>query len=153
MKRKIVKAIVFIVAVTSASANATITNVLIVPSLPTPLEVIFIDISGAESSGGVTITDSVFLVDGTFLQLDLSLFVGILNVITPWSHTEDVGTLPEGLYDLTVRTLEYSVVTDTYSMSFEVVPEPATFVLFGLGLPVLRVFSRRKWQGFLQDVV
>jgi len=139
MKIKILKVIaITIIVCFSAYVNAKITDVSIVPSLPNPMDVISIDTSGVEGYGPVTITDSVFLIDGTFLHLYLSLNVGPYTVMTPWSHTEDIGTLPEGLYDLTVRTLEDSFVTDTYSTSFEVVPEPATLLLFGSGALLLK---------------
>jgi hypothetical protein len=141
---KIVKILVFIVVVTSASVNATITDVSIVPSLPTPLDVISIDISGVESTGPVFITDTDFRQDGTLLELDIFLDVGFAAVVTPWSHTENIGTLSAGLYDLTVRTVEDSVVSDTYSTSFEVVPEPATLILLALGSLISREYLHKS---------
>jgi len=140
---KIVKIAVFILVATSASVNATITDVSIVPSLPTSLDVISIDISGVEGTGPVFVTDTDFSQDGTSLELDIFLDVGFLMVVTPWSNTENIGTLPIGFYDLTVRTWEESIETDTYSISFEVVPEPTTVVLFGLGGLFTRNFITR----------
>ena len=139
MKRKIVKVIALTIIICfSTSVNATITDVSIVPSLPTPLDVIFINVLGEENTGDVFIVDTDFRQDGMSLELDISLDVGPFTVVTPWSHTENIGTLSIGFYDLTVRTWEESIETDTYSTSFEVVPEPATILLFTLGGIYLR---------------
>ena len=115
------------------SAKASITDVDIFPEAPTAIDLITISVSGVEGSGDVLITDSDFNIQGTVLELDIFLEVGAFPVITPWSHSEDVGPLPAGMYDLTVRTLELAEVTDTYSMPFEVVPEPATVLLLAVG--------------------
>jgi hypothetical protein len=124
------------------SAEATITDVHILPEEPTIYDVITIVTSGVEGSGAVLIDSSNFDRVGTSLQLDIFLDVGVFQVITPWSHSEDIGTLPVGLYELTVQTLEQGVVTDTYSTSFEVVPEPTTILLLGLGVIGIRISKR-----------
>ena len=136
MRWKIIKAITLTIMMCfSTSVNATITDVSIVPSLPTPLDVIFINVLGQESSGPVFIEDTDFRQDGMSLELDISLDVGAFLVITPWSHTENIGTLPAGVYDLTVNTIVElePFRNDTSFTRFEVVPEPGTLVLFGLG--------------------
>jgi hypothetical protein len=125
-------------------ANATITNVSISPAMPTLIDPITILISGIEGSGMVQIADTNFIVNGNILSLDVYLNVGHLDMMTPWTHSEEIGLLPFGVYDLNVRTLRQSVVNSTYSTSFEVVPEPATFVFLVIGLPIFRGFLRKK---------
>jgi len=120
------------------SAEATITDVHIVPEEPTINDVITIVTSGLEGSGPVFINDSVFLADETVLQLNIFLDLGPYTVVTPWSHSEDIGPLPTGFYELTVRTFEDLQVADTYNMTFEVVPEPASIMLLCLGVLCIR---------------
>ena len=147
MKRKIVKVIALTIIICfTTSVNATITDVSIEPILPTPLDVISIVSSGGESSGPVEIVDSVFSVDENSLQLNIYLEVGFAMVVTPWSHTENIGTLPAGVYDLTVNTVVElePFRNDTSFTSFEVVPEPTTLVLFGLGGLIVKNFINRK---------
>lgn len=125
-------------------STASITDVNIEPNLPTPLDAISIVTFGREANGPVFVTDTDFRRDGVLLELDISLDVGFLPAETPWSHSELIGTLPSGLYDLTVRTLEQSVVTDTYSTSFEVVPEPITFLFLAIGILGIRSGKHRS---------
>jgi len=124
------------------SVEAVIVDVDIVPEVPTLTDVITIVTFGQEGSGPVAIDGSDFLINGTSLELDIYLNVGFSTVVTPWSHPEDIGTLPAGMYDLTVRTFvlpEITEIADTYSVTFDVVPEPATVCLFGLGGLILRM--------------
>lgn len=129
--------IAFFVCMTH-SVKATITDVYILPEVPKLDDVITISVSGVEPYSGVTITDSMFNIDGTSLGLDLYLKVGILPTPAPWLHSQDIGTLQPATYELTVRTFENSYVTDTYPLTFEVIPEPSTVLLFGLGGLMLR---------------
>jgi hypothetical protein len=132
--RVITVAVFFWAAVFMTDSSASITDVNILPSLPTPLDAISIVTFGIESSGPVFVTDSVFRSEDSSLNLDIYLDVGFASVITPWSHIENIGTLPIGFYGLTVRTWEESIETDTYSTSFEVVPEPVTILLLATGI-------------------
>ena len=129
-------------------ANATITNVSILPNAPTSIEPITIIVNGIEGGGGVQITNTDFFVNGNSLTLDIYLDIGIAQVVTPWSHNELIGTLPVGTYDITVRGFLPSYypppLYDSYSMSFEVTPEPSTLAIFGFALPIFRYFTRRK---------
>ena len=124
------------------SAEAAITDVHLLTEEPTMNDVITIVTSGVESCSPVFITDSVFHAEETALELNIFLFVGPYTVVTPWSHSQDIGTLPAGLYELTVRTFEVPNITDTYSMTFEVVPEPTTVLLLALGVIGIRVIKR-----------
>jgi hypothetical protein len=123
--------IMAIVCVTDSSASITDVNIL--PSLPTQLDAISIVTFGIEGWGAVFVTDSAFSSEDSSLNLDIYLDVGFAAVITPWSHIENIGTLPIGFYGLTVRTWEESIETDIYSTSFEVVPEPVTILLLATG--------------------
>jgi hypothetical protein len=120
----IIPAVLLFVYITD-SAKAAITDVEITPDEPTIEDIIIIDTSGTEGSGPVAVIDSFVNITGTEIGLDLILEVGPYAVITPWSYSEDIGILPAGMYDLTVRIIVYSVVTDTYFKTFQVVPAPA----------------------------
>ena len=132
----------------SAIANAGITDVNIVPTIPAISDSISIMAYGVEGSGGVEINDTVFTIDGYSLQLDMYLNVGICQVATPWSYTEDIGILAAGSYELIVNRYLPSYfpppIIHSYTTDFTVVPEPGTLAIFGFGLPLLRAFSRRK---------
>ena len=140
MKKIILLIIGAYLAMSTMTAQAVITDVFIFPEEPMVIDPITIITSGVEGSGGVVITSSSFLIDGTSLELDIFLDVGVYTVITPWSHSEDIGALLMGTYDLTVNTIVelQPVLNDTFFKSFEVVPEPATLLLLGAGSLVLR---------------
>jgi hypothetical protein len=106
------------------TTEGIVTNVHIDPNQPTDKDSITIVVSGVESAGPVLI-DSDFLMEGTNLELDIFLDIDFFYVETPWSHSEIIGTLPAGLYDLSVYVY-YSgpyIGTDTYSTSFMVMIE------------------------------
>ncbi|MHC4792616.1 MAG: hypothetical protein ACYS8Y_14545 [Planctomycetota bacterium] len=107
-------------------AEATITDVSVIPEQPTLEDIIIILTSGVEGAGGVSIVDSNFHMAGTSLELDIFINVGFWDVITPWSHSEIIGTLPANSYDLTVTVEAYyggsHTEINTYSTSFTVVP-------------------------------
>ena len=132
--------VVFVAIVCVTDSSASITDVNIIPSQPTPLDVISIVTFGVEGSGPVLVTDTDFRQDDTLLELDIYLSIGPFTVVTPWSHQEDIGTLPVGTYDLAVNTIVElePIYNDTFSTSFEVVPEPTAFLMLGLGGLVLR---------------
>jgi len=120
------------------TADATIIDVNIAPSSPGILDEIRITTSGMEGSGPVFVTNSDFWMDENTLHLDLFLNVGSFQMVTPWSHSEDIGTLAGGMYDLYVQTIESGNITDDYTMTFEVLPEPATALTLALGAIGLR---------------
>ena len=116
----------------------------ITPEVPNTSDNITIFVSGVQSAGPVEITNSEFLIDDTSLELDLFLDVGLLQVVTPWNYFEDIGTLPAGTYDLLVKTDQpaFSDPEDSYSITFEVVPEPASLLLIAFG--AIKILGGRK---------
>ena len=140
MRKVILLLIIAISFICTASVQAAIFDVSVLPENPTDIDLISIFVSGGEASGPVLITDAVFDLDSFDITLDLTLEVGLLTIATPWDYTYDIGLLPEGIYGLTVNTLVPAMPSrnDTFITSFEVVPEPASIMLLGLGGLLLR---------------
>ena len=140
MKAKFILATVLLMGVFILPAQAGITGVIIQPPAPTVADNISFDIFGVEGSGGVTVTDATYTLDENLITLDLSLDVGPLLEITPWDYTYDIGLLSIGTYDLTVNSIVAvdPTTNSTFTTSFEVVPEPTTFLLVGTGILYLR---------------
>lgn len=111
-------------------ASASITSVSILPIEPTPSDVISVVTSGNASAGPVSLGNVDLDIVGTNISLDLYLNTGPYTIVTPWSFSEDIGTLPVGFYNITVKAYELSQPAGTYSTSFEVVPEPVSLALF-----------------------
>jgi len=147
MKTNLAK-VIFTIMIIPAAINAGITEVSILPPTPTVIDPITISVSGIEGSPA-QVTNTDFFVNDNSLLLDIYLSLGITPVVTPWTYSESIGTLPTGVYDLTVRTFIPLLPSfnDNYYVSFEVVPEPGTFSIFTFALPFLRVFTRRKTKG------
>ncbi len=110
--------------------QAFITDVSIQPATPTFNDDISVLVSGVES-GSMGIVDSSLTTNEMSLELDIYIEQGFLPVVTPWTHSENIGMLPIGTYDLVVNMLVVSRpdLNDTFSTSFEVVPEPSTILL------------------------
>jgi len=149
MKRLLVLTASMMMLLCSVKAvKGNINDVHIDPIEPTNIEVITIVVSGGEGAGPVWITDSVFQVGGTSLELDIFLEVGPFLAITPWSHEEIIGTLPVGSYDLAVTAhADYGshIETDTYLISFTVVPGPAIEAAIEIRPKTLNLQSKGKW--------
>jgi hypothetical protein len=126
------------------SAEAGINNVSIFPENPNMFDAITIIVSGGEPAHPVLIESTNFEKVGASLLLDVYVNIGVLQEPTLWSHYEDIGTLSAGMYDLTVREfVKDSGLTDTHSINFEVIPEPAA-IFFLLGsLPIIRNASKK----------
>ena len=139
MKMKILLTAVVLILV-SPLVSAEITDVFIFPQEPIEIDPITISVFGEEPFN-ISIADSIFTVDETFLNMDIYLDPGNLPVVTPWAHTEDIGVLLAGTYDLTVNIINElePEFNDTYYTSFEVVPEPITALLFGAGIFWIRI--------------
>jgi len=129
MKAKFLSIIILCYLLTVLNiSKADITDVYITPEVPNTTDNITIFVSGIQSAGFIEINNSEFHIDGTSLELDLFLNVGFLQVLTPWDYFEDIGTLPAGTYDLLIKTDQpaFSDPEDTYSITFEVIPEPTS---------------------------
>ncbi|MHC4159054.1 MAG: hypothetical protein ACYSSO_08245 [Planctomycetota bacterium] len=114
------------------------------PNQTTNKDSITIVVSGTWGIGPVLVDSSDFRVEGNSLELDIFFTLGYLGVITPWSHSEVISSLPANSYDLTVRAYvrqpgESYLLADTYSISFmvmieaDVEIEPKTVNLQGKG--------------------
>lgn len=146
MKREITIIIAAMVLVSSASGSPIqihIEDVDITPLVPTMLDIINIDVLGGASLSGSQVEYSEFSQNGTALQLDLFVDVGILTIPSTWSHLEQVGPFDAESYSLTVRAFEYQdgTLKDTYTRDFVVIPEPSSVFLFALGALIIQ---RRK---------
>ncbi len=148
------KKLILIVLLTLAGvANGAVVNIFdvqISPVGPSDLDIITIEIDGGFTGGGNTFDYSVFSPDEFSLELDL-YFTGGFGPAIPqsWSHDEEIDTLALGSYDLSVQAFwrnspayDY-VFHDDYFTNFEVVPEPATILLFGMGAVAIWRKSRR----------
>jgi len=153
MKNKVLFLIFFIIVLLcarKASATfATIDNVVVIPSQPSDIDVITLDISGTASRSGSWIESSLFQQEENQLTLDLTIDMGPFMTISYWSYSETIGTLVPGTYTTTVN-LFYPYdptgqeLQDTYVTDFTVTPEPGTLVIFGLGsLTILHKRRRR----------
>lgn len=115
------------------TTEAIISDVEISPPVPTVTDAINIFVNGVEGTSPVSVDTSELIISDHSLTVNIYLNVGFFTVPAPWSHEESVGTLPIGLYDLTVNTYENSIFDDTYSTNFQVVPEPTAIMLLAIG--------------------
>ena len=128
---------------------ASITDVEILPETLTIYDSLNILVSGVENFS-INISDSLLTVDNTSIELDIYLQEGMLPVVTQWSHSEELGLLSIGIYDLTVNTINEMEpdFDDTYYTSFEVIPEPTTALLLGSAFIILRKVNSFGRKGF-----
>ena len=108
-------------------------NVVIQPETPTIYDSIEIISTGVRGGGPITVENTFFQIDEAALTLDIFLNEGFLTVVSPWHYTENIGSLPAGVYDLTVTAYD-DYGPETSFTSFEVVvPEPTTLSFLMLG--------------------
>jgi hypothetical protein len=140
MKAKLFLTAVLLMGVFVLPTQAEITGVTIFPENPLETDLISFDIFGTQPTGSVTVTDTAYSISENEITMDLFLNVGFAQWATPWDYTYDVGLLSAGTYDLTVNTIiaDHPSANDTFTTSFEVIPEPTTFLLVGTGLYGIR---------------
>ena len=132
-------AVALALCVASFAESAGIDNVTIMPPIPTDIDPITIEVSGVMSSGPVTFLRSEFARTGSDLRLDIFLDIGLLDVMTPWSHADSIGTLNAGSYDLAARAIFNKAIRGVGQVNFTVVPEPSISALLGIiGVLLLR---------------
>jgi hypothetical protein len=121
--------------------QASIHDVLIQPANPTFSDDISVLVFG-EESGSMGIVDSILTMEDMSIELDIYIELGFSPVVTPWTHSENIGMLSIGTYDIMVNMLVDTRpdLNDTFTTSFEVVPEPATVLLVSTGV----LYIRRK---------
>jgi len=147
MKRLLLLVAIMIAFWPMKTIEGSIHNAYTEPNQPTDKDLITIVIDGVEGQGPVLITDSNLQITGTSLEIDISLNVGPFTEITPWSHSEIIGTLPAGSYDLIVNA-NYSgshTGTETYSTTFTVIAEPRVEAVVEIEPHTLNLQSKGKW--------
>ena len=127
---------------------ASITQVEFAPDPLTIDQPITITVSGNIGSLLIPIEDSVIFNDH-LIQIDLTFDFSVvaLPAAGSWIHSVNIGTLPAGFYDLTVRILGEPIpeFDDIFETSFEVIPEPASLLL--LSLAGLKVLAKHPFHG------
>lgn len=121
------------------SAELKAMEVQIIPAIPTNNDIIQIKASGILASLDAPFDHSDFFINGFSLQLDIYYGDGYLTALGPWLHTEFIGPLPGGTYDLTITQYEGGFQSDDTYTSFEVIPEPMSILLFSIGVLVLHL--------------
>jgi len=148
--KKVVKvtALTIIMCFTTSAAATSVwlDSVDVIPGQPLDIDLITFNISGQASNNSSHVEYDQFSQNGTSLQLDLHVDMGMFTAVSYWDHSKQIQPLSANDYTLEVRAFDYKLGTlqDTYTVDFTVTPEPATLVLLTLGLPLLRAFSRRK---------
>ncbi len=147
------KTFLLIAVLLLAGANycngVSIIDVNVIPQQPSTADAITFYISGwaSQRPSQVDANQDQFSQDGTSLELDLLVHVGYFTEISYWTYSKEIGTLPAETYQLTVRAFDSRFPTNdpyVYTKQFTVTPEPATIVFITAGLPVFRIFMRRK---------
>jgi hypothetical protein len=122
-----------------------IDNVDVIPNQLSETDVITFNISGWATARPSWVGYDQFSQIGTSLQLDLYISVGILPATSNWTYSRQISPLSPEVYSLQVRAFDnyYGTLWDTYNVSFTVVPEPGTLVIFAFALPFFRDFVKK----------
>ena len=148
MKRKIVKIISLTIMIfsTSTATAIWIDSVHVIPEQPFEIDIITFDIVGGASSRPSQVAYDEFTQNGTSLQFDLYIEMGMLPQISDWTYSKDISPLSAESYTLEVRAFDYrsGTLEDTYTFDFTVVPEPVTILLLAMGIVWSRAKHRNK---------
>ncbi len=137
---------VFVLAAVICQTNAValwVDQVDVIPEMPSDTDIITFDIFGTASGDPSHVAYDEFSQDGTSLQLDLYVDVGLLTGFSNWTYQKQIQPLSPATYSLEVRTFDnyHGTPGSTLTVDFTVVPEPATLAFLGVGLCILRAFS------------
>jgi hypothetical protein len=123
-----------------------IESVYIAPSFPTETDSITFDISGWASKTDSWVEYDEYFEDGSLLQLDLYVNTDPFTSSSEWTYSRPILTLPANTYTLELNAYDYqaNLLRDTYLFEFTVIPEPTSLFLFGTGLYIIRIVSKRK---------
>ncbi len=141
-----IAAIAFFVNVCDGSVG--ITDIDVSPTLPDEFDPISLEASGWIGYAFYTTFDSSdYVIDGT--DITLNHYFTFINpgmgfpVAGGWDKAHQIGTLSAGTYQVTAKTYENGGLTDSMSISFDVIPEPGTFTLLISGAFFLRKRIKR----------
>ena len=125
MRANVIYALVVLGWLVLPASGELLIDVSIDPPAPTIADPIVIHVSGQAPSGPVEELAAQFAKLDHELRLDLSMRLGFLTVITPWSWSEPIGMLPAGDYEL-VTSVDAGDpgYNPTARTKFTVVPEP-----------------------------
>ena len=145
MKKYVLMTFVTLTTVIYAGPIVNISDVQISPSSPTVLDLITIEAQGYMPSGAIHFDESVFSANAFSLELNIYYTDRIGSAIPKdWFHNEEIGALPQGNFDLLVQGYWRSsaeanyILHDSFSTTFEVIPEPFTFAFLALGGLIIR---------------
>lgn len=148
MKKKIlmISTVLLLFAGQTLAGSVGILSVGVTPVQPSNTDLITFNIFGWASESSSWVDHDAFAQNGTSLQLDLYVDMGIGRTVSEWTHSKQIQPLLPATYNLEVRAFENDSGTlwDTYNMDFTVTPEPSTIALFSFGLPFFRGFLKRK---------
>jgi hypothetical protein len=119
-----------------------INDVEIIPTQPSDIDMIRLNISGQASGFPSRVAFGNFSQNGTSLQLDLHLDIGMLTMVSEWMYSKEMQALAPATYSMEVRAFANydGTLQDTYpTVYLTVVPEPAALTLLGIALPFIRV--------------
>jgi len=144
---KTASGVVIALVLVGAASGASLVDVHIIPPAPTEQDVLTVYASGfmPQDGGYVEQTDLVLLGTSVNLGLYFKYTYGI-QLPTPWSYAQEIGSLNAGTYQLTVRTFgEVNPnLNDTFQTSFTVIPEPTSGSLLLGGLILARKLSSQR---------
>lgn len=140
MKVKLFFVLVLMLATSLVNAGI-IDNVQVTPESPTISDSIEVNVFATLSYGEIPYSTEVTMLNNQ-VKIDIVFSGSGLPAITSWQHTENIGSLDIGTYDLVITTTKISSPgwDDEYTTEFTVVPEPASVLLLSLGA----FFIRRK---------
>jgi len=119
----IILAVSFSAGMTFAEPTLTIK-----PLNPTVNDPIEITVSGEWANSGYDITSHSHIISGNTIQIKATIVqkpdIVYLQVITPWSFTENIGKIPGGQYKIEATINTYSVTQNTYSATKDLIVSP-----------------------------